>query len=333
MPHTRLSAVLAAALAGLALLLAGCDRTDESAAPGDADAITLAVIPKATMHVYWKSVLAGARQAEAELQGVRVLWQGPAREDDRADQIALVDTFIQKRVAGIVLAPLDDKALVAPVQRARAAGIPVVLIDSGLADADAAVSFVATDNHRGGVMAGRHLADRLGRKGKVIVLRYLVGSASNVRREEGFLEEMGRHPDIEVGSSDQHGGPTVETALATSEALLAKFGPGEVDGIFCPNEPMAWGMLRALDAAGRAGQVRLVAFDTSDRLLAAMTKGHVDALVLQDPVRMGYEGVKTLVAHLCGETVPQRIDTGVTLATPENRTKPEVARLLHPPLE
>jgi len=325
MPHGRLSILLAAALASLG---AGCDRPDDPA-----EALTVAVIPKATMHVYWKSVLAGARRAEAELPGVRVLWQGPAREDDRADQIALVDTFVQKRVAGIVLAPLDDKALVAPVRRARAAGIPVVLIDSGLADADAAVSFVATDNHQGGVMAGRHMAKGLGDKGKVIVLRYLVGSASNVAREEGFLEEMARHPGITVVSADQHGGPTVETAMNASEALLAKFGPGAVDGVFCPNEPMAWGMLRALDAAGRAGHVHVVAFDTSDRLLAAMTKGHVDALVLQDPVRMGYAGVKTLVAHLRGETVPTRIDTGVTLATPENRTKPDVARLLNPPLE
>ncbi|MEA3367285.1 MAG: substrate-binding domain-containing protein [Planctomycetota bacterium] len=321
------------ALTGLVLFLAGCAKTDEPAATDADGALTIAVIPKATMHVYWKSVHAGARRAEADLEGVRILWQGPAREDDRADQVALVETFIQKRVDGLVLAPLDEKALVGPVRRAREAGIPVVIIDSALADADAAVSFVATDNYQGGVMAGRHLARLLDGKGRVIVLRYLVGSASNVKREEGFLAEMARHPGIEVASSDQHGGPTVETAMAAAEALLAKFGPGQVDGIFCPNEPMAWGMLRALDAAGRAGTVRLVAFDTSDRLLAAMKKGHLDALVLQDPVQMGYEGVRTVVAHLRGREVPKRIDTGVTLARPENLSDPDVHRLVHPAVE
>jgi len=326
---------LAIALAALALLLAGCAGSDEpsDAGAGDAETLTIAVIPKATMHVYWKSVLAGARRAEADTEGVRVLWQGPAREDDRADQVALVETLVQKRVDGLVLAPLDEKALVPPVRRARQAGIPVVIIDSGLADPGAAVSFVATDNFKGGVLAGRHMAELLDGKGKVIVLRYLVGSASNVKREEGFLAEIARHPGIEVASSDQHGGPTVETAMATGEALLTKFGPGEVDGIFCPNEPMAWGMLRALTAAGRAGTVKLIAFDTSDRLLAAMEKGHLDALVLQDPVRMGEEGVRTVVEHLRGKEVPERIDTGVTLATPANLSEPDVARLVHPPVE
>jgi ribose transport system substrate-binding protein len=327
MPHPIRQAL---ALASLALLLAGCGGSEEAS---DADTLTIAVIPKATMHVYWKSVLAGARRAEAEMDGVRVLWQGPAREDDRTDQVALVETFVQKRVDGIVLAPLDEKALVPPVRRAREAGIPVVIIDSALADPAAAVSFVATDNHSGGRLAGRHMAELLGGKGRVLVLRYLVGSASNVKREEGFLAEVARHPGIEVISSDQHGGPTVETAMAASEALLTKFGPGEVDGIFCPNEPMAWGMLRALEAAGRAGSVKLVAFDTSDRLLAAMEDGHLHALILQDPVQMGYEGVERVVEHLRGKEVPARIDTGVTLATPATLSEPDVQRLVHPPVE
>jgi len=321
------------ALAALALLVAGCAGTDEPAGPDADGPLAIAVIPKATMHVYWKSVLAGARRAERELAGVRVIWQGPAKEDDRAEQIALVETFVQKGVDGIVLAPLDDKALVRPVRRAREAGIPVVIIDSALAEADATVSFVATDNYRGGVMAGRHMADLLGGKGNVIVLRYLVGSASNARREEGFLAEMANHPGIRVVSRDQYGGPTVETAMAASEALLVKFGPGEVDGVFCPNEPMAWGVLRALDEAGRAGTVRLVAFDTSERLLEAMKRGHLHGLVLQDPVGMGYEGVRVLVAHLRGRAVRKRIDTGATLATPENLSDPKVDRLLHPALE
>jgi len=328
-PRAAGGLLLAAAL----LAAAGCAKTDEPAAPAAGKDLTLAVIPKATMHVFWRSIHAGARQAERELPGVRVLWQGPAIEDDRGAQISLIETFIQKRVDGIVLAPLDDKALIAPVRAARAAGIPVVIIDSDLADPDAYVSFVATDNTQGGVLAARHMAGLLGDKGKVIVLRYQVGSASNENRERGFLDEMARRPGIRVVSSDHYGGPTVETAMTASEDLLAKFGEGQVDGVFCPNEPLARGMLRALAATGRAGKVRFVAFDASDRLLEAMQKGEIHALVVQNPVRMAYEGVRAVVDHLRGRPVEKRIDTGVVLVTPENLADPEIDRLVHPPLE
>ena len=331
MRRTRLGAVL---VGGLLLAAAGCGKTDEpSAGPGAAKELRLAVIPKATMHIFWRSIHAGARKAEREIPGVRVIWQGPAIEDDRGAQISLLETFIQKRVDGIVLAPLDDKALIAPVRAAQAAGIPVVIIDSDLADPQAYVSFVATDNREGGRMAARHLARLLGDKGNVILLRYLVGSASNENRERGFLEEMAGHPGIRILSSDQYGGPTVETAMTASEALLAKFGEGQVDGLFCPNEPLASGMLRALAAAGRAGRIKFVGFDASDRLMEAMKKGEIHALVVQNPVRMAYEGVKTVVDHLRGRTVPKRIDTGVVLVTPQNMTDPEIDHLVHPPLE
>jgi len=336
MRRERLSVVL---IGTFLLLAAGCgqgEEPSESADPSEATEarpLTIAVIPKATMHVFWKSIHAGARKAERDLEGVKILWQGPAIEDDRGAQIALVETFIQKRVDGIVLAPLDDKALIAPVRAAGRAGVPVVIIDSALADPAAYVSFVATDNYRGGRLAARHLAQLLGERGKVIVLRYLVGSASNANREQGFLDEMADHPAIQVVSSDQYGGPTVETALTASEALLAKFGEGQVDGLFCPNEPLAWGMLRALASAGRAGQVKFVAFDASDRLLEALRDGRLHALVVQDPVRMASEGVKAVVDHLRGRAVAKRIDTGVVLVTPENLTDPEIDRLVHPPLE
>jgi ribose transport system substrate-binding protein len=330
MRRERLSLFLTGAFV---LLAVGCGEVEQPSEPDGARPLTIAVIPKATMHVFWKSIHAGARKAERELEGVKIIWQGPAVEDDRGAQIALVETFIQKRVDGIVLAPLDDKALIAPVRAAGRANVPVVIIDSALADPDAYVSFVATDNYQGGRMAAGHLAKLLGEQGKVIVLRYQVGSASNENREKGFLDEMAEHPKIRVVSSDQYGGPTVETALTASEALLAKFGEGQVDGLFCPNEPLAWGMLRALASAGRAGKMKFVAFDASDRLVEALKGGRLHALVVQDPAGMAYEGVKAVVDHLRGRAVEKRIDTGVVLVTPENLTDPDIDRLVHPPLE
>jgi ribose transport system substrate-binding protein len=321
-----------------AFVLAGCSP-DTGTAPGPGTGaadrpLKIAVVPKGTMHVFWKSVHAGAKQAEKELKNVSIIWQGPVVEDQRDAQISLLETFIQKRVDGIVVAPLDDKALVAPVLAAKRAGIPAVIIDSDLADPDAYVSFVATDNHKGGMLGAQRLAELLGDKGgKVILLRYQVGSASTENREKGFLDEIAKHKNLELISSDQYAGATVETAMTAAQAILTKYGEGQVDGVFCPNESSAYGMLRALGTTGRAGKIKYVGFDASDRLVEALQKGEIHGLVVQNPVRMGYEGVKTMVAHLRGQPVSKRIDTGVTLVTPDNLKDPEVDRLVHPALE
>jgi len=181
------------------------------------------------------------------------------------------------------------------------------------------------------------MVETLGGRGRVMVLRYMEGSASTMRREEGFLEAIAETPGIEVVSSNQYAGATAETAYQASENLLARFrtseGALEVDGIYCPNESSAFGMLRALQDAGLAGKVKLIGFDASEQMVRALGAGEFDALVLQDPVNMAYLGVKTLVAHLRGEAVPERIDTGVTLATRENMSDPEIASLLSPDID
>lgn len=330
--------VSAAILMGLAwVLVAGCGEGEPGATDGEGagPALTIPVIPKGTTHEFWKSIHAGAVKAERDLQGVRIIWQGPIKEDDRDAQIQVLETFIQKRVDGIVLAPLDDMALVRPVQDAREAGIPVVIIDSDLADDDAYVSFVATDNTEGGRLAARRMAELLGPEGgQVVVLRYQVGSASTMNREAGFLEEIARRPAIEVLSRDQYGGATVESAMSAAETLLASPAVAEaVDGIFCPNESTTYGMLQALRARGLAGKVIFVGFDVSAKLIEALRAGELHGLVVQDPCAMGERGVRTLVAHLQGEDVPKRIDTGVTVVTKTNLDEPEIQRLLHPPLD
>jgi ribose transport system substrate-binding protein len=239
-------------------------------------------------------------------------------------------------VSGIVLAPVDEQALRMPVVNARRSGVPVVIIDSALAS-DEIVSFVATDNLAGGRMAGERMAATLGGKGRVVVLRHMEGSASTEARVQGFLDFVATVPGIEVASANQFGGTTAETAYRASENLLARYaggpgGPG-IDGIFCPNEGTAFGMLRALQDAGLAGKVTFIGFDASDTLVRGLEAGAIDALVLQDPFRMGYLGVETMVRHLRGEPVERRIDTGVALATRENSQQADIRRLLAPGAE
>ena len=310
------------------LWLPGCSSGREQGA------LRIAVIPKGTTHEYWKAIHAGAEKAREDLgkEGIKVkiIWKGPEKEDDREAQITVVENFISARVSGIVIAPLDEKALVRPVEEAVDSGIPVVVIDSGLAS-DKQVSFVATDNYKGGMLGARRLAEILGGKGKVFMLRYQEGSESTKNREKGFLHKIKEYPGIEVVSAEQYGGPTTETAYRKAESLLRRFP--DVDGIFCPNESTTFGTLRALQDAGRAGKVKFVGFDSSAKLIQALRKKEIQGLVLQNPFYMGEMGVKTLVRHIKGLEVEKRIDTGVTVATPGNMDEPDIRFLLNPPLE
>src|SRR6185436_4477268 len=192
--------------------------------------LTIAVIPKGTSHEFWKSIHAGAIQATQELaaQGdsVEIIWKGPLREDDREQQVQVVEGFTSQGVQGIVLAPLDNRALVRPVEEARRAGVPTVIIDSGL-ETDSIVSFVATDNTQGGSLAAARMGELLGGKGKVLMLRYQEGSASTQDREDGFMAELKeKFPGVTVVSSDQYAGPTRETGKRASENLLNQHATG-----------------------------------------------------------------------------------------------------------
>ncbi len=297
---------------------------------------TIAVVPKGTTHEFWKAIHAGAVKAEREIrnggQPVEIIWKGPLREDDREQQVQVVENFTSRQVNGIVLAPLDSQALANPVRSSVQSGVPVVIIDSDLNSKDHA-SFVATDNHLGGVMAGEHLAKLLGGKGKVLLLRYQINSASTEAREAGFLEAVARHPDLKLIPNDERAGPTRETAYQVSQNLLNRFG-AEVNGVFCPNETSTISMTKALRDIGKGGgTVKMIGFDAGSQSVIDMKNGDLQGLIVQNPVKMGYLGVMTLAKHLRGEPVEKRIDTGVTLVTKENMDAPEVKELLAPPLK
>ena len=307
------------------------------AAMAAAPTYEIAVIPKGTTHEFWKAIHAGAIAASRELQAegatVNILWKGPLREDDREQQVQVVENFTGRRVSGLVLAPLDARALVAPTEAAVRAGIPVVVIDSAL-NSTAPVSTVSTDNYKGGVLGAKRLGGLLNGKGRVILLRVLAGSASTEQREAGFLDTLAKEfPGIRVVSSDQHAGPTRDTAYRTAQNLLNRFGR-DVDGIFAPNESSATGMLLALRDAGlAAGRIKFVGFDSGSQINAALKSGDLQGIVVQSPFRMGYLGVRTMVAALRGEKVERVIDTGCVLVTRETMDQPAMADLLHPPLD
>jgi len=313
----------------LGLLLAGA--VGFAAAPPERK--TIAVIPKGTTHVFWKSVEAGAKKAGEDL-GVNIIWKGPMTENDRAQQVQLVQQFVSEKVDALVLAPLDHKALVQPVKAATAKNIPVIIFDSALegqAPKDFA-SFVATDSEKAGALGGDHLKTLMGGKGDAIILRYLAGSASTDSREKGAITAITAITAGKAGkaikmiSDNRYGGAT--SAEAKTAALNMLDDIKKAGGVFCPNESTTLGMLLALRQAGLAGKIKFVGFDASPPLVEALKKGEIDALVVQDPRGMGYKAVEAAVKVLRGEKVDARIDTGAVLVTKDNLAKPEIKALI-----
>jgi ribose transport system substrate-binding protein len=314
-----------AALAAL-LLAAACSGDAGAGAPSGSRTLRLAVIPKGTTHVFWRAVEEGAR-AGAAAQGVEIDWKGPLQESDRVQQIQLVQQFAAAGVDGIAIAPLDHQALAAPLAEARARGIEVVVFDSALdgTPGEDFASFVATDNLAGGRMAGAELARLLGGRGAVVLLRYQVGSASTEAREQGFLEAA-RAGGLAIAVENRYAGATA--GEAKNEALNLEHELRQADGVFCSNESATNGMLLALRQAGLADRLAFVGFDASPPLVEALQRGEIDALVVQDPRKMGRLAVETLAAAVRGESVPRSIDTGAVLATRANMESPEIAPLL-----
>ena len=322
--------------------LAGCGNAGGKAAGGGSSGangasggapLTLAVIPKGSTHEHWARVRIGAEKAAAEFTAagspVRIIWKGPIREDDREQQIQVVEGFTSQGVQGIVLAPLDSRALKRPVEEAARAGIPTVLFDSNLEAPNDAVSYVATDNGKGGHLAGAPHGRAAERQGHGADAALPGGIGVDRGARGGFLAELKAFPGISVVSADQYAGPTRDTAKRAAENLLNRFAT-RVDGIFTPNESSTAGMLLALQDIGKAGAITFVGFDYSSSFLEPLRKGELKGFVVQNPVNMGYLSVKTMVAHLRKQAIPKTIDTGVELVTLDNLQDPKIQAVINP---
>lgn len=283
------------------------------------------VVPKGANHIFWQTVHAGAVKAAREFH-FEVEWNAPTLEVDSSRQIEIVDSMINRRLAGIVLAPVDRRALVGVVERAARQGIPVSIFDSAI-DSERIVSYVATDNIEGGRMAARRLGELLNGKGKVGVIGFMPGSASTMEREDGFQDEMRRRfPGIEIAGV-QFGMADRAKAMAETENLLTAHP--DLAGLFADNESSSSGAVQALKSRA-AKNVRLVAFDASEQLIGDLRSGMIDSLVVQNPFRMGYESTRAIGLKLAGHAPAAKIDSGVTLVRRDDLDKPEIRDLLFP---
>lgn len=327
----RWGGILAAAALGVAV--AGCPKpaaeTSGSAVPAPAGtagakSLKVAVMPKGTAASYWQAVKLGAEQAGKE-DGVEIVWQGPGSEGSITEQIQMVQTQITNKIDGIVIAACDAQALVKPLQDAKAKGIPVVTIDSGVADKSASLAYIATDNVEGGRKAAEALARELGEKGEVGLLIFQKGASSSDDRQKGFEEGIKKYPGIKLVSTLEANDPQKSTDTVTN---MLTANP-HIAGIFAANEPNGIGAANVLKQKGLVGKVKLVAYDSSPEEVKAIEDGIIQAAVVQNPFQMGYQGVKTVLKAIKKEPITQTfVDSGMTVVTKANLNTPEVQKLV-----
>lgn len=308
---------IAAALM-LLLFVPGCNREQKR---------TVAVIPKGRAHVFWQSVHAGANKAARE-HNVEIIWNGPATETDYNGQLQIVDAMINRRVDAIAVAPIDRKVLVSVVERAAREKIPVFIFDSGI-DTEQFVSQVMTDNFRAGEVGAERVGELLNGKGSVAMILVQPGAGSTMAREDGFRQKIQKdYPGIRI-VAEQYGFADFAKSLAASENILTAHPT--LDVLFASNESSTVGAGQALKA--RKSKVKLVGFDTSPTLLEDLRAGLIDSLVVQDPFFMGYEVVRSAVAHVNGEKVEKTNFVEPKLVHRENMDNPEIQARINPDLK
>lgn len=301
----------------------GGDKTTPTT--GGSGTMKIAVIPKGAAHQFWQAVKAGAEAAGQE-EKVDIIWQPPTPEDDVVGQINDVETQVNNKVNGIVLAAVDATALVNPVKKAIGQGISVVTIDSGIKE-DITSAYIATDNVKGGMAAADALAKEIGEKGDVGLLIFGKGSVSSDEREKGFVEGIKKYPNIKLVSTLEANDATKAVNAATN---MLTANP-KITGIFAANEPNGVGTAQVLKQQKKNGQIKVVAYDSSDKELAALEDGTIQALIVQDPYQMGYLGVKTVLKAIKKEPIDKKvIDSGMTVVTKANLQTPEVQKLVNP---
>lgn len=314
-----LSRVAVPALLLAALVPGGCRNTGQH---------VIGVVPKGANHIFWQTVHAGAVKAGREF-GFAIEWNAPTLEIDASRQIGIVESMVNRRLAGIALAPVDRQALVGIVERAADEGMPVAIFDSGI-DTTRRIAYIATDNVEAGRMAARRMGEALGGNGKVAIIGFMPGSASTMERESGFQDQLHLlYPQMTIVGMQFAMADRAKAMAATENFLNAH---PDLAGIYADNESSSSGAVQALKS--RKSKALLVAMDASDQLIADLKAGHIDSIVVQNPFRMGYEAVRAVAFKIRGEgPLNTSVDSGAMLIRTSDLDKPQVRALLYPDIQ
>lgn len=296
------------------------DEEPEATGDGEYD-ITLIV--GVTGDEFYVSMECGAREA-AEEHGVNLDVQG-ASTFAPTEQIPVLESVVAEGPDAILIAPTDSEALQAPIQSAADAGIEIVLVDTTLEDPSVAASAVASDNLEGGRMAAEALADLMGEEGATLVVNVTPGISTTDAREQGFEEGIAEYPDIDYLGAEYSDNEPAQAAEIVSATLAAE---PELSGIFGTNLFSAEGAATGLRQEGRE-DVSIVGFDAGPAQIDQLEEGLVQALIAQQPIDIGRQGVEQAVAALEGEPTEEEISTGFVTVTPDNLDDPDVEPYLY----
>ena len=287
---------------------------------------TIVFIPKSTSATFYLFLVKGAKDRAKEL-GYTIDYQGPAVETEIASQVDLVRNISKSKPAGILLAALDSKGLIPPVEEATASGVPVVMVDSGI-DSDLPKASVTCDNYDGGYKAGLEMAKLLGEKGTVANLGIQAGSVSS-KRSTAFNDAIAKFPNMKV-LPVQWTNADAATSMNIASDLLN--GNPDIAGFFSACAPTAIGICQAVKAKGLEKKVKVVTFDPSPEVLPLFENGTIQCIIAQDPYQMGYQGVGYIdQARKNGAIDKKKIELPPVLITPENYKSAEVQKLLQTP--
>ncbi|PYQ12176.1 MAG: sugar ABC transporter substrate-binding protein [Acidobacteria bacterium] len=298
----------ALALAG-ALAAAACHRGPEET--------TVALVTKAMDSEFWLMVAEGARTAAAAHPGVRLTIVAPDREINVDQQVSILEDQVRRGVKALVVSPAGSAQVMSALELASSRGIPVVLIDTDAPFAKK-VTYIGTDNRRGGQLAAKCLVDKLGGRGDVALISGVPGNESQDARAKGFVDAVAEVPGMRL-VAQQPANSERSLGLTVMENILTAHP--EVRGVFATNDQMALGAMEALDARGLRGKVAIVGFDATKEAVQAAVDGKLAGSVAQNPRAMGQQGVEAALAALEGRPVEKRIDTGTELVTKDNAEK------------
>ena len=307
----------------LASIVAGCGSSSGASGP---KALKIIGVPKSLASSYWTIVENGMKCYASKVPNVNIVWDGVPTDQQLDGQISLLQNYISQKPDGILYAAIDAKALHPINQQAAAAGVPIFSFDSGTTPQD--IPLFATSNTAAAAKAADEMGTLLNGTGKIAILEFVPGSATNDQRVKGFKDELAsKYPNVQI-VADQVDDSDAAKALSITQNILSAHP--DLNGIYAANQPGGEGAAQALNAAHAGGKVHMISFDASDPLVAALQNGTADALVVQNPFKMGYDSTKAMVDQIRKGTKAQDEDTGVTLVTKANFNDSATQGLLNP---
>lgn len=308
------SSALRLVCAAVVLLAAGCGRDAGTDAASDGRP-TVALVVKTLNNPFFIDMQRGAEEA-ARTHGVNLLVQAADREVDVERQMQIVENLIQRRVDALLITPSGSREIVPALVKANQAGIPVLILDTRVdaaalsAQGGSIATFIGSDNHAGGRIAGEHLVASMGGQARVAVLEGIPGHETGDARLRGFREALQAHPGMQIVVSQPANWERDLGYNVTQNLLQAH---PTVNALFAASDLMALGATEAIAAAGRTGGITVVGFDAIDEAREAITKGAMDASIAQNPAQMGRMGVEAAVKLLAGDSLPAEIAVPIEL--------------------